>query len=128
PTPTAPVDPTTRWADLAHRISPDLTNDRDWPTLAEHISRAADSGFHVDTRLPLLVADRPLDPAHRARDLDFRLIDACPGCLPQADSVVANDNRESTASAARGRLAAADRQHADAAVRAGEPSTPRPRR
>ena len=78
----APVDPTTRWADLADRISPDLAKDRDWPTLAEHISRAADSGFHVDTRLPLLVADRPLDPAHRARDLDLRLIDACPDCLP----------------------------------------------
>jgi hypothetical protein len=96
PTPIAPGDPATRWADLADRINPDLTKDQDWPTLAEHISRAADSGFHVDTRLPLLIADRPLDPAHRARDLDLRLIDACPGCLPQPDSVVANDNREHT--------------------------------
>jgi DnaB-helicase binding domain of primase len=129
PTPAAPVDPATRWADLADRISPDLTNDRDWPTLAQHISRAADSGLHVDTRLPLLVADRPLDPAHPARDLDLRLIDDYPSCLPHADSVIANDNREHTASAARGRLAAADRQHANAAlVRGGEPSTPRPRR
>ena len=127
PTPIAPGDPTTRWADLADRINPDLTKDQDWPTLAEHISRAADSGFHVDTRLPLLIADRPLDPAHRARDLDLRLIDACPDCLPQPDPVVANDNREHTASATRGRLATADRQHANATVRAGEPSTPRPR-
>jgi DNA primase catalytic core len=126
PTPTPPVDPATRWADLADRISPDLTNDRDWPTLAEHISRAADNGFHVHTRLPLLIADQPLDPTHHARDLDLRLIDACPSCLPQPDPVVANDNREHTATAARGRLATADRQHADATVRAGEPSTPRP--
>ena len=127
PTPTTP-DPATRWADLADRISPDLTNDRDWPTLAQHISRAADNGFHVDTRLPLLVADRPLDPTHHARDLDLRLIDACPSCLPQPDPVAANDNREHTATAARGRLTTADRRHANATVRAGEPSTPRPRR
>jgi DNA primase catalytic core len=124
--PTTLDDPTTRWADLADRISPDLTRDRDWPTLAEHISRAADSGFHVDTRLPLLVADQPLDPTHPGRDLDLRLIDACPGCLPQSDAVVANDNRERTTTAARGRLAAADLQHANAAVRAGEPNTPPP--
>jgi DNA primase catalytic core len=128
PTPAAPGDPTIRWTDLADRISPDLTNDRDWPTLAEHISRAADNGLHVDTRLPLLVADRPLDPAHRARDLDLRLIDACPDCLPQPDAVAANDNRERPASAAVGRLAAADLHHANAAVRAGEPSPPPPRR
>jgi hypothetical protein len=132
PGPQHPFDPTTRWAGIADRISPDLTKDRDWATLAEHISRAGDSGFHVDTRLPLLVAARPLDPAHRARDLDFRLIDACPDCLSQPDPAIANDNRESTAAVARRRLATADLQHTiqhtNAAVRADEPTTPSLRR
>jgi hypothetical protein len=72
-----------QWTPLITRIAPDLAQLPDWPFLAAHLSRAAANGFNVKSRLPLLIADRPLDPDHPIRDINFRLIDACPACHPR---------------------------------------------
>ena len=115
-----PVEPARRWASLASRIAPDLTSSPDWPTLAAHLDRAAATGFNVESRLPLLTVDRPLDPRHPARDLSFRLIDAWPGCLPPTDAVAAADNRRHTEDASRAQHAAANRLRANQQTSAAE--------
>jgi len=66
--------------DLAGRIHPDLTADPGWPSLAEHLHRAADLGYDITTRLPRLADGRSLDSRNPARDLEFRLIADCPDC------------------------------------------------
>jgi DNA primase catalytic core len=124
PTPPAHPDPTIRWAPAVAQLGDGITDDPHWPILAGHLTRAADTGFNVDTRLLGLVADRPLDPRHRARDLDFRLIDAWHDCLLQPDLDAVQDNRAAAASAARDRMAAADRRHANQAVQTAAENTP----
>jgi DNA primase len=124
PTPPAHPDPTIRWAPAIAQLGDGITDDPHWPILAGHLTRAADTGFNVDTRLLGLIADRPLDPRHRARDLDFRLIDAWHDCLLQPDLDAVQDNRAATASAARDRMAAADRRHANQAVQTAPENSP----
>ena len=112
------TDPNTRWADLVRTIADGVTADPEWPALAAHLTHAADTGFNVESRLPLLVTDKPLDPEHRARDLDFRLIDAWPACLPHPVPEVVQDNRTTAAAATtRARMADSDRLHANKVVR-----------
>jgi hypothetical protein len=69
------------WRTLVDRIAPGLADDPDWPALARALTRAADAGFDVRTRLPELIAKRPLPQTHAARSLDYRLIDACPAAF-----------------------------------------------
>jgi hypothetical protein len=124
PAPAPAGDPAIRWTTLADTVADGLTTDPDWPTLANHLARAAATGFNVHSRLPLLAAGKPLDPQHRARDLDLRLIDAWPGCLPRPDLETVHDNRCEAAAAAHARLHAADRLHDNKAVHS--PTTPNP--
>ncbi len=93
------ADPARRWAELAERIHPGLPANPHWPVLAEHLSRAADSGYDITTRLPLLIAQHPLPGRHAARDLDLRLISEWPHCLPPtAPPPDANTNTTPTTS------------------------------
>ncbi|WP_375497642.1 toprim domain-containing protein, partial [uncultured Jatrophihabitans sp.] len=82
PAPATTGKPATRWADLAVGLSEGLVDDPHWPTLAEHLARAEATGYDVTNRLTILAAQRPLDNAHRARDLDLRLVSDWPRCLP----------------------------------------------
>jgi DNA primase catalytic core len=76
PTTSTNVSPTQRWWTLAHSINPELPNDPHWPALANSIERAAANGIPVAEVLPFLASDPPLPQAHRARSLEFRLVDA----------------------------------------------------
>lgn len=69
---------TDQWRPLVDRIAPGLADDPHWPVLARALTRAADAGFDVGTRLPELIAERPLPHTHAARSLDYRLANACP--------------------------------------------------
>ena len=46
---------TDRWRTLVDRIAPGLAEDPDWPALARALTRAADAGYDVGTRLPELI-------------------------------------------------------------------------
>ena len=91
--PAAEPDPELRWAPLATAIAADLTADPHWPALAAHLSRAAETGYDVETRLPLLIAQRPLPGEHTGRDLDLRLVVDWPDCLPPSEPAASSGDR-----------------------------------
>ncbi|WP_216917397.1 MobF family relaxase [Nocardia noduli] len=62
-----------RWAPLAQRIEPRLTEDPYWPVLAEHLTRAARTGTDIDTLVHTVAAERPLPDEHPAAALWWRL-------------------------------------------------------
>jgi DNA primase catalytic core len=109
--PTPAADDTARWTELAAGITPGITDDPHWPTLAAHLARAAATGYDVTNRLTVLAAQRPLDTHHLARDLDLRLINDWPGCLPPTDPAALHDTQEQHARAATQRMTLAD-EHA----------------
>jgi hypothetical protein len=73
-----------RWEGLAISISPQLTGAPEWPALAGGLDRAAQAGFDVATELATLAATEPLAADHPARDLQRRLIAACPVAMTPA--------------------------------------------
>lgn len=70
------------WRALAHEINPRLPAGRDWPLLADAIQRAHDGGHDITTQLPLLAAGQPLPEQLPARELYWRLLEACPSAAP----------------------------------------------
>jgi DNA primase catalytic core len=108
PAPRTPADiaPTQRWSTLAHSIDPALTHDPHWPALATSIERAAANGIPVAKLLPTLANNPPLPDTHRARSLEFRLIDAAGDSLKPTPS----KNDPQATDAAMDRRTAADAQ------------------
>jgi DNA primase len=129
PLPAAPPDPAgdpqQRWAPLVASFAGDLTGDPHWPVLAAHIDRAAATGYDVTHRLLVLTAQRPLDPRHRARDLDLRLTADHPDCLPPADPAHVRDDQAHAEQAAARRMATADRHTAHQRTRGPQPGPDR---
>ncbi len=69
---------TDRWRPLIERVAPGLADDPHWPVLARAFTRAEAAGFEVETRLPELIAARPLPETYAGRSLDYRLANVCP--------------------------------------------------
>jgi hypothetical protein len=59
-------------------IEPRLLDDPDWMALAVTMTRAAATGFDVAAHLPELAREPALPLRHPARELHWRLLDACP--------------------------------------------------
>jgi len=96
--PTRPGEsPTGRWTELGEGIAAGLTDDPHWQVLADHLQRAQAAGFDVATQLPRLAAGSPLPGSHVARNLDLRLIAACPSCLPPTHRASRTGGQECTA-------------------------------
>ena len=74
-------DPSQRWRALADQIDPRLTNEGDWPALAETIQKAADSGHDVPALVRGLVDDSPLGTMP-AQELRYRLVSRIPDSAP----------------------------------------------
>jgi DNA primase len=134
PTPVKPQehldpDPLRRWAPLVDSLRVGLSSDPHWAVLAAHLARAAETGYDVNTRLPLLLALSPLPDGHAGLDLDFRLIADCPECLPphDPDSATARADQAHAATEARIRM---DISNHDAATRSRSVArqSPAPRR
>lgn len=70
------------WRALATGISPRLPAGRDWALLVEAIQRAFDGGYDVTAQLPVLAAAQPLPAKLPARELYWRLLEACPSAAP----------------------------------------------
>ena len=66
-------EPTRRWAPLAHEIDPRLTEQSDWPALAEMLQVADAAGHDVTELTRRLVVDSPLREMP-AQDLRYRLV------------------------------------------------------
>lgn len=77
-----PVD--RAWWATAERIDPRLVRGPDWPPLAAALSRAAATGYDVNSWLPALAGAAPLPERHPARELHWRLLEDCPAALPAA--------------------------------------------
>ncbi|MGH8963384.1 MAG: hypothetical protein ACRDWT_19705, partial [Jatrophihabitantaceae bacterium] len=69
---------TDRWRPLIDRFALGLAEDPQWPVLARAFTRAAEAGFDVETRIPDLIAERPLPETYAGRSLDYRLANVCP--------------------------------------------------
>jgi DNA primase catalytic core len=124
-----PSDPTARWTTLATRLTHlDVAADPHWPVLAEHLSRAEDTGYDVANRLVVLLANQPLPAHHALRDLDLRLVTDWPGCLPPTGPAAQRDNHDQQERAAQRRKAVADEHTAHDQLRppARGASTPSP--
>lgn len=76
-----PQTVTDRWGALAESVTPGLTEDPGWPSLAASLDRAERTGYDVRSRLPSMVADHPLPAEHVARSVEFRLAEAWPGSI-----------------------------------------------
>jgi DNA primase catalytic core len=119
-----PAEPTQRWAELATTLTgTDLTTDPHWAVLAEHLTRADATGYDVDNRLRVLLAQQPIPERHAARDIDLRLVSDWPGCLPPTDPDTQRDNHTHNEQAAAQRMATADQDTANRQV-PNEPPPP----
>jgi len=72
-----------RWRDAVAAVDPRLLDDPHYPALAAALDRVALAGADVTTSLSAAAA-RPLPPAHTARALHSRLVEACPAALTPA--------------------------------------------
>ncbi|MDT0262324.1 MobF family relaxase [Jatrophihabitans lederbergiae] len=72
---------TDRWSALAESVTPRLTDDPGWPSLAASLDRAEQTGYDVRSRLPAMVISHPLPAEHVARSVEFRLAEAWPGSI-----------------------------------------------
>ena len=69
------------WLTSLERIDPRLARDPDWMALVMAIEHAAASGYDVEALLPALARTPPLPERHPARELHWRLLDACPAAV-----------------------------------------------
>jgi len=70
------MTPEERWAPFARQIHPSLIHGHHWLSLADAIDQADRHGVDVHTVLPVLAAQKPLDPGRAAADLKYRLLAA----------------------------------------------------
>jgi DNA primase len=103
------ADSAARWAALASRLTHfDVAIDPHWPVLAEHLTRADATGYDVANRLQVLISQQPLPTQHGLCELDLRLINDWPGCLPPTNPSQHRDNQAQHDQAAAHRKTVAD--------------------
>jgi hypothetical protein len=72
------------YGDLADRIDLRIAESADWPALNSALRRAAEAGYDVARRLPVIAAAEPLPNKHPATELRYRLMADCGSALAVA--------------------------------------------
>jgi DNA primase catalytic core len=103
------MTPEERWAPFARQIHPSLIRGHHWLSLADAIDQADRHGVDVHTALPVLAAQKPLDPGRAAADLKYRLLAATDFPLAAGPAVRTDQQTGPSTPAARRPLTPAPR-------------------